>query len=53
MRGSGLNGDREVVIMACHERKGCPVDRCGLPDIFFCWFWGFLCFTGVLGCDRI
>lgn len=25
----------------------------GLAGVFFCWFLGLLCFTGVVWCDKI
>ena len=26
---------------------------CGLPSVFFCGFFGLLCFTGEVGCDKM
>lgn len=51
MRGSGLNGDRELELMACYEREGCPVDHvmwsagC-LFLLIFVVFWGFCVLQG-------
>ena len=54
MRCSGLNGDRELELMACYEREGCPVDHvmwsagC-LFLLIIVVFWGFCVLQGEWG----